>query len=350
MRAIGGDKKMIWPFKKPEHRAAYSDAITAALVSQAAGPPSASVQQTGALESCCGLVGRAFMVAEVEASERIKDALTPVIMATIGRSLIRTGELVLFIDVDDAGVIRLLPCTEVEVSGGASEDSWRYTAILPTPGRRKKIRVGSDEIVHFRYSSDPARPWRGQGPLQVAALAGRLGAELSKALADEAGAPVGTLLPIPTDGDDETVNKLRVDIKKVAGQALLVQGGNWGVDGAQATSWETQRLGADPPASLVQLAEFATSEVFSAIGISPSLFAPAGGGGSAREAYRLFLHTVLTPLSRIVAFELSKKLGPVSLGFSGLAASDITAKARAYKQLKDGGMEAPQAEKIVGFN
>ena len=103
----------------------YTDALTAALLEAAEGGTAANVLQTGALEACSGLVSRAFAVADVKASTAIQAALHPAAMAQIGRALIRTGELVLYIDVD-AGAIRLLPCTDVEVSGNASPDTWRY--------------------------------------------------------------------------------------------------------------------------------------------------------------------------------------------------------------------------------
>ena len=186
--------------------------------------------------------------------------------------------------------------------------------------------------------------------MQVAALAGKLSAELTRALADEASGPSGNLLPIPTDGQDKTVKDLRADLQKIAGQTVLVQAGSWAVDGAPTTTgWEPRRLGAAPPQSLVGLSTFASAEVFAAIGVSPSLFGSGTGGGAAREAYRAFLHTVVQPLARIVAYELGRKLGPVELGFSALAASDVTAKSRAYASLISSGMGPDQAQRITGL-
>ena len=231
---------MRWFGRKSEHRqAAYSDALTAALLEAAEGGTAANVLQTGALEACCGLVSRAFMIADIEASPAIQDALDPATMALIGRSMVRTGELVLYISVDDVGAIQLLPCTDVEVSGGAAENSWRYKVELPTPGRssRKKSRFSADEVVHLRYSVDPASPWRGKGPLQVAALSGKLSAELVSSLADEASGPVGSLLPIPVDGKDESVKELRADLRKAAGKTMLVQGGDWKLSSGQRSQY-----------------------------------------------------------------------------------------------------------------
>ena len=100
------------------------------------------------------------------------------------------------------------------------------------------------------------------------------------------------------------------------------------------------------------IGEFASSEVYAAIGIGPALFGASAGGGVAREAYRLFLHTVLTPLSKIVENELSRKLGgQVEFSFSALAASDVTAKSRAYASLTSSpGIDPAEAKKIVGFD
>ena len=337
--------------RKSEHRqASYNDAITASLLQAAEGGTAANVLQTGALEAASGLISRAFMIADIEASPAIKAALHPQTMALIGRTMVKTGELVLYISVDDVGGVELQPCANVEVSGGVEEDSWRYKVELPAPGRsRKKSRFSADEVVHLRYSSDAESPWLGKGPLQNAVLAGKLSAELSRALADEASGPVGSLLPIPSDGQSEGVKELRADLRKANGKTLLVQGGDWNsAAGNVNTDWQPKRMGGDPPAALVQLAAFASNEIFSAIGISPSLFSNAGGG-AAREGYRLFLNTICLPLSKIVEYELTRKLGPVEFSFSALAASDVTAKSRAYASLISSGMSADLAQKVTGI-
>ena len=70
----------------------------------------------------------------------------------------------------------------------------------------------ASSVLHFRYACDSAKPWRGNSPLEVAALAGRLSAETVNQLADESGGPVGRLLGILKDGDDDTVAALKTDI------------------------------------------------------------------------------------------------------------------------------------------
>ena len=177
----------------------------------------------------------------------------------------------------------------------------------------------------------------------MAALAGRLSSELSSSLADEASGPVGHLLPIPaTDGQDSTLTELRGDLAKASGQTLLVEAGDWGAPGGapgQAAGWEPRRLGAQPPAGLVELHKLASSEVFAACGLSASLFS-ASSAGAAREGFRQMLFSVVGPLSRMVESELSAKLEtPVKLSFDGLMASDISGRARAFQSMTSGGME-----------
>ena len=344
---------MMWPFRKTEHRAAYTDAVVQAIVNQAAGGTAASALQVGALESCVGLVGRAFASGKVNASATVRDALTPSTLALIGRELIRRGDLVLYIDVDDVGKLTLLPCNSVEIKGGPDAASWTYLLELAGPSRGKKVRAAADGVIHIRYASDPVTPWRGVGPLQVAALAGRLSAETTKALADEASGPTGNLLPIPSDGADETVTLLRTDIGKARGQTLLVESGDWGnVGGAPATAagWDSKRLGAEPPASLVALQQQSSNQIFAAVGLSPVLFNASAAGSSLREAWRQTLFYVLKPLGRLVEAELSRKLETaVEIDFSALAGSDLQVKSRSVNSLVSAGVDVERALQIAGI-
>ena len=78
---------------------------------------------------------------------------------------------------------------------------------------------------------------------------------------------------------------------------------------APQDDWKPRRLGANPPASEVELLGRAFVEVASACGCPAVLFAETGDGTSRREAFRQFLHTTLQPLAELIAEELSIKLG-----------------------------------------
>ncbi len=204
-------------------------------------------------------------------------------------------------------------------------------------------------MIHFAYARDPERPWRGYGPIQVAQLAGRLSAETVAALADESSGPRANLLPSPVDGDDDTVDELKADIRTAKGAALLVQGGDWDNTGSGGqASWMARRLGANPPMALVELQWTATREVYAACGLNPAVFEDAQGT-AARESYRQALFGLIVPLGRMVSAELSLKMeADIKLDWTELRASDIAGRARAFQSLVGGGMALQEAAAVSG--
>ena len=99
-----------------------------------------------------------------------------------------------------------------------------YRLNLAGPSRwTTRPHTPASAVIHVTYSRDPARPWKGVGPIESASLAGRLSAETLAALADESSGARGQLLPVPTDGRDPTVEQLRADIRKLKGQVALVE-------------------------------------------------------------------------------------------------------------------------------
>ena len=326
----------------------YSDLATAQLLDNAGAKSSASPSATAALEAVSGLTGRAFASAEIDASEIVVAALTPDLMNLIGRSLTRLGELILLIDVND-GRLSLLPAASCDVAGGANPLTWRYSVTVGAPDSTETYSVGAEGVVHLRYSYHPSTPWRGQSPLQVAKLAGRLSSEIVKALADEVSGPRGHLLPTPMDGQDPTLELMKKDIRETSGNALLVEGGDMGAPGEYKTDWKPQRLGANPPSALVELADLARREVFSACGVNPAIFTDSQGTAQ-RESYRQYLFGTCSPIGRMVASELSAKLEtPVAFDWSELRASDIASRARAFASMVTAGKPLEEAAALSGL-
>ena len=102
------------------------------------------------------------------------------------------------------------------------------------------------------------------------------------ALADEAAGTRGHLLPVPTDGQAESVAQLRSDIGGRRGRTALVEDQRSpgfsppGERTGNSAGWQPVRLGADPPRGVVELAAQAHAEVLQAHGVNPGLWAESG--------------------------------------------------------------------------
>ena len=330
----------------------YTDALVAAITSNAGGRSVAVPHATAALEACAGFVGRAFAGAEVSSASGVGRLLDPPMLSMIGRALIRRGEIVFYIDSSLDGGVALLPCESYDVDGGPNPNSWTYRCTLGGPDRTHTLeRVPAEGVVHLVYARDPERPWRGYGPLYVASLGGRLSAETAAALADEASGPRGSFLPVPTDGQDDTIATMTASIRQAKGQMLLAEGGDWdNIASGASARYDQKRFGAAPPSGLVDLHKTASMEVYSACGVSPLIFA-AGQGTAAREGYRQTLFGCIAPLGKLVETELRAKLDDdsIALSWDELRAADISGRARAFQSLVGGGMALDRAAALSGL-
>ena len=111
-------------------------------------------------------------------------------------------------------------------------------------------------------------------------------------------------------------------------------------------TWDWDRK---PPASLVELVSVASQEVYAACGFNTALW---GGSqaASVREAWRLALFGVLSPLGRLVESELQEKLeDTVTLSWQELRASDLSGRARAFQSMVGGGMAVAEAVSVAGL-
>ena len=266
----------------------YADALVSALLRTAQGRSTATIAATGALEAAAGIVGRAFMAADVTGPMAMLAGLSAPVLQMVGREIIRRGESVFLIDTN-GGALRLLPAHGVNVSGGPFPESWRYQLTIAGPSTTLTYDdVPAESVLHFQYASDPASPWRGVGPLQVAALAGRLSAETIAALADESSGPRGSFLPLPADGgdgsDDDTLKLMKADIKTANGGMLTVETTNddWrqGGSGPQF-DWKAERFGANPPQGMIELLKQSRMEVWNACGLHSALWDAADSRGVA---------------------------------------------------------------------
>ncbi len=290
-----------------------------------------------------------------------RGAVTPQVLASVGRRLIRAGEAVYLLDVDLGGRVRLLDVAQHDITGGPAPDTWRYRLSLAGPSATSYRQVGADGVVHCRYSVDGSAPWRGRGPLSWATSTGRLLGAVERALADEAGGPTGSLIALPQDaggeGDGDVFASLKRDIRELHGKAALVESSaaGWGEGRAAAprADWVPQRLGANPPAAFIELRQAVEVSILGACGVPPALVVAGADGTGQRESWRRFLHGSIAPVALMVEAELSEKLdAPVTLSFARLGASDVTGRARAWRSLvgKDAKMDDDAARKIAGLD
>ena len=240
-----------------------------------------------------------------------------------GRALIRRGEIVFLIRSTATGWI-LTPAETVQVHGGDDPRTWVYTLTLTGPSNSRTVRVGSDRVIHWRWGTDPAQPWRGISPLAAAGETSRMLAESTSHLADEASGPRGHLIPLgtdPGDDDDEGTSPVATLTKRIGslrGAAALVESirnqGEGLPVGAPTRDWVPNRLGADPPDALVDLSDKASRAVLAACGCPPELMSGDSQGTAAREAFRRYLHATVTPLLDGMAREAGAQAGHAGVG------------------------------------
>ena len=346
---------MRWPWPKSEVReSSYTDVLVGLLTSQAAGTAVTSLPAgLAALETSAGMLGRALASSRLQGPPWIGRALPAPQLAQLGRSLIRNGQWVALIDIED-GYPVLRPAASHDVTGPAAESAWKYRLDLQGPSGTATYNAPREQVVHVKWATDPSRPWRGVSPLEVAVTSGRLAAAVTGALADEAGGPTGSLLPTPKDGKDPTIVALRGEIGGLRGRMATVesQSQNWSSSERRTPSkeWEPRRLGADPPTALIQLLELAEDAVFGACGVPLSLVRADDGAGQ-REAYRRWMHTCVQPAADIIAAELSAGFdAEISLDLGSLFASDLAGKSRAWGILVKNGMDRDAAARLTGLD
>ena len=135
---------------------------------------------------------------------------------------------------------------------------------------------------------------------------------------------------------------LKLDIARARGQALLLEttaaGWGTGISSAPRRDWASERLGPNPPAAMGEINQQIYAEVLAACGCSVAMFDDSDGT-SKREAERIWLHSTVRPLGKLLASELSERLEtPVDLNFDQLYMHDLSGRAASFMKLVSGGM------------
>ena len=334
----------MWPFsRKAETREAtggYTGIISQLVELQAAGTTQ-QASATAAMEAAAGALSRAFMGAAVEAPPDIAEAVTPRVLAQIGRDLVRVGESLHVIRMS-GGRLHLFPASTWYWEGGANPRDWTCTATTYGPSDSETWRVPWDSVLFATWGSPTARPYHGLGPGSWARDTARLMSNAERSLANEAGGPVAQLLPIPQDGGDGTEDgdpqrELKSDIAKAKGNALLLEttaaGWGEGMAAAPRQDWKAARLGPNPPEAFGKVAQASFNRFLAAAGVPPGLFAEGADGTAMRESLRQWHMGVVRPMARALESELTEKFGvAVTLKFDGYP-MDMVSRAQVFAKL-----------------
>ena len=332
---------MRWPWQREKRDTGgdFSDAVVRLIEAQAAGT-AADASSTAAVEAAAGALSRAFASAEVVGPAWVREAVSPGVLAQIGRDLIRSGDSMHVIRVGIDGMVKLVPASSWHWEGSHDPDSWTVRVTCYGPSTSTTWNLPASGVVFVRWGSAPGQPYTGTGPLSWAHTTARLQSEAERSLADEAGGPIANLLAIPQDGGDdsdaEPLAGLKTDIRTARGKALLVEttaaGWGEGKNAAPQADWRQQRLGPNMPAAMVELARDAFMRTLAATGTPPSLFTDSDGTSQREGLRRWHLGTVL-PLARLLEHELSMRLeAPIKLRFDGYS-KDMVSRAQVFSKL-----------------
>ena len=280
-------------------------------------------------------------------------ALTPEVLASIGRGLCVRGETVHVLEVAER--VTLPQAGSWDVRGGYRPESWRYRVDLFGPDRTVTRTVAGASVLHCRYAVRPGRPHVGVGPLAGAPETAALAATIEAELKAEFAGPVGTVLFMPdsftaSSTELKTFKREVIDALRRDGVFMAAGGAEAAGLGVANQSPVSERVGPRPPAEVAQLREGIAFDVLAACGISRGLLA-ATAGNAAREAYRQFLHSCIQPVARQVAAECAAKLDVpgLRLRFRSLEAGDVTGRARAFRSLVEAGIDVGEARELAGL-
>ena len=296
---------MNWKFwdRQAQTRAAsdsYGDAVVSAILSAAQNHVSGAAVQTSAVEFGAGLVERSFAVAGVAPEHLSRSALTPLVLATMGRRLALTGNAVFAIDTS-RGQLELIPAANYYIYGGPRESSWRYHLHLDGPSGTEQRKLPSRAVIHVRIGASVERPWQGVSPIENAGISASLLGRIEGRLSEEASTRTGYLLSLPDGVSDETVEGLKTDLGMMQGGIYAIEttamGHGQGARAAPHSDLDLRRLGATFPESNIALRRDAGENVLAAMGIPSSLFSGTDGA-TVREGFRMVLVSCLQPLAQ----------------------------------------------------
>ena len=283
-----------WLTKRFEKRQAGTVSSYLSDVGNYLSTDGANVSKTAAVEFCLGLVGRAFMLAEVQPQI---PALNPQLLSMMARQTISLGNAVFQVDVGFDGQLSLLPVAAYDISGNVNPNTWRYQIEQERPtGEPRRRSVEGAGIVHVRYMPRPSAPWEGVSPLVSAGATADQLAKIERSLDYDASPRGGLIMPLP-DGSTNAPIQLKAALTAGLGAVNLVettaQGFGQGITAAPKEDYVQKRFGAMIPPASIDLREAAALWILDALGVPATLH--TSQGSAQREAYRHFFTSTIVP-------------------------------------------------------
>ena len=358
---------MRWPWKRnpePETRSGvgYTASLTAALEAGATGAIGDSAPiATAAVEAAAGLYARCLAAAVVKDAGPGERALSPAVLATIGRNLIRRGEDHHRIYVR-AGRVYLAPIGFAHAHGNDPDPMrWTYNVTMYGPTDSKHEWTAAPAILHCRYATDSSRPWLGVPPWSWAFTSSEGLANLEGMIRDKAKAPYGELLSVPEapqTGEDEDTEQLaafRSDVAKAKGKTLVAESpALWddaasGMRGLQTQAFGITKFGMGTDHAHALRTPLG-QDILAASGVPPTLFVANSDGTAQREAFRRFLHSSLRPVAKLIEDEARLKLDApnLTLDLSEIHAADVAGRARSFAAFVKAGVDPEDAAANTG--
>ena len=161
-----------------------------------------------AVEAVAGRVSRLMETARVSGGPRAKQALTPTVLAMIGRNLIEWGESLHMLKYRIvAGRVEYYLCPaqhQWTVLGGTDPEEWIVDATMTGAQTVYETSAPRAAWLHVIRDADPDYPWRGVAPLQRAAVSSQLARMAEDALVTEMRQPTKAIIPMPQGGGTST--------------------------------------------------------------------------------------------------------------------------------------------------
>ncbi|MYA89399.1 MAG: hypothetical protein F4X97_13290 [Boseongicola sp. SB0662_bin_57] len=322
----------------------YTELMLQAMDARTGGKGDASAAFLGAVNACAETWALNVATLPVTGGG---GAVTPGVLAQVMRDLVRFGSSRWAIRLRGNMVALERPSIMERTVGG-----WWATWNLD-PGKSANEALIDADVCNLRWQAHPQNAWDGLPPW--AGPTGRLAGNLETMLADETSGRRGYvwLLKDFAFGDEKSRQRLFPALE-AALDRFRGDPGNTKLIGAPTdyalgdANNRPVRIGASPPETLETMRAALPRQILAACGVPPEIIYGSTGVGL-RAAHSTFGHRVAAR-AVLLAADLSDQLGmPVSFETPELSRDDLAVRARAFKNLVDGGMSDADARRATGF-